>query len=95
MNIWSSAMQWFQTFFSNLLNQYIMPVWHDIQDKLGDDLGFVLDAGLGAAVNGHKAIFDAVQSAALQKGIELLEHEIGFIANALEHPSASTLAQAT
>lgn len=88
--MWATILAWFHNFFSSLLSHYVMPVWNDIETKAGPALSSILAAGLGAVSGGHTAIFGAVTAEAAKQGITLLDYEVGFIANMLQHPAAAT-----
>jgi len=88
--MFATLLAWFKTFFSSLLSHYVMPVWNDIQTKAGPAIADILAAGLAAVSGGHTAIFAAVTAEAAKQGIELLDYEVGFIANMLQHPDAAT-----
>lgn len=88
--MFANLIAWFHSLFSSVLSHYILPVWNDIQTKTGPALGLILEAGLAAASGGHTAIFAAIIEAATKEGITLLDYEVGFIANSLQHPAAAT-----
>lgn len=78
---------WLKNLFSSILSHFILPAWDSIQKKAGPALAAIIAAGLAQKDNGHTAIFDAIKTTAIAEGIDLFEYEIGFLANALEHPA--------